>query len=145
MSYVLKFTCAAAFVLASSVSSYAADDHTQVLTSWYQALSLDVNSQAISSILAPDAVIDLKDLGIVQTKDEFVESLSSWEDAIEDGSIAFKLDEAMTSDQMVTSLVCYTFASGSSGQMMTKEIFEFENNQITKSVQPTLSDTCEGF
>jgi hypothetical protein len=45
----------------------------------------------------------------------------------------------------VTSLVCYTFASGSSGQMMTKEIFEFENNQITKSVQTTLSDTCEGF
>lgn len=142
MAFVLKFICAAALVLASSLSSYAADNHEQVLTKWYQALSPDVNHEAINSILAPDAVIDLQDLDIVQTKDEFIEALSSWEDAIEDGTIAFKLDDAMMSDKTVTSIVCYTF---SSGQMMTKEVFEFKNDQITKSVQSTLSDTCDGF
>lgn len=145
MAFVLKFTCAAALVLASSLSSYAADNHEQVLTKWYQALSTDVNHEAINSILSPDAVIDLQDLDIVQTKDEFIEALSSWEDAIEDGTIAFKLDDVMMSDKTVTSIVCYTFSSGSSGQMMTKEVFEFKNDQITKSVQSTLSDTCDGF
>ena len=145
MSYVLKFTCAAALVLASGLPAYAADDHEQVLIKWYQALSPDVNHEAINLILAPDAVIDLQDLDIVQTKDEFIEALSSWEDAIEDGTIAFKLDNVMTSDKTVTSIVCYTFSSGSSGQMMTKEVFEFKNDQITKSVQSTLSDTCDGF
>lgn len=112
-----------------------------MLDQWYQSLET-VDREILSSYLADDATIEIQDLSIVQNRDEFIESLDTWEDAIIGGSLSYKFVEAKTSGETITAIVCYKFPSN---QMMTEEVFEFQNQLIKKSVQQTLSDNCDGF
>jgi hypothetical protein len=63
-----------------------------LLDRWYTAL-FDVNRLAIADLLADDAVITLEDLGVTQTKAEFIEALDEWEDAIKNANLAWQLEE----------------------------------------------------
>jgi hypothetical protein len=68
--------------------------------------------------------------------------LDNWEEAIESGSIAFKIDEDASSEENITTKVCYKF---SSNELMTVETFEFNEGMIIKSVQETIADDCAEF
>lgn len=123
-----------------STSVYAQDAERMLLNSWYQALS-PVDDGVISSLLADDATIELKDYDIVQSKSEFIDSLDSWEDAIDGGSIKYKMNDAANSE-IITAIVCYMF---SSNELMTEEIFTFSNEKITNSIQVTIAEDCSNF
>ena len=69
-----------AFSCISMVAS--AQNNKTAMKPWFQALS-PVDREVIAELLAENAQIELKDYDIVQTKEEFVESLDIWEDAIE--------------------------------------------------------------
>lgn len=134
--------CSATFVtLLLTVSGHASERGKRILDQWYHAFT-PVDREIISSYLSEDAKVELQDLKVTQTRQEFIDSLDAWEDAINGGTVSYKFDESKTSNGIVTAIVCYKF---SSNQMMTEEIFEFKNRQITKSVQHTLSDNCDGF
>lgn len=91
MIHALKSVFVICFVLMQISSGFAAENRKPMLDAWYQALS-PVDREIISVLLSDDAEIELKDYEIVQTKQQFINSLDSWEDAIEDGSIRFKSD-----------------------------------------------------
>lgn len=116
------------------------DEKRMVLKSWYQALS-PIDRELISSLLLKDAVVELKDYDLVQNKSEFIDALDSWEDAIEGGSIRYKLKD-MAGDDGMAAVVCYRF---SSNQLMTEETFYFSDGKISKSIQITIADDCAGF
>lgn len=122
------------------VSAFAQNNKTAIKP-WFQALS-PVDREVISELLADDAQIELKDYDITQSKEEFVEALDNWEEAIESGSIAFKIDEDASSEENITTKVCYKF---SSNELMTVETFEFSEGMIVKSVQETIADDCAEF
>lgn len=122
------------------MSAFAQNNKTAIKP-WFQALS-PVDREVISELLADDAQIELKDYDITQSKEEFVEALDNWEDAIESGSIAFKIDEEASSEENITTKVCYKF---SSNELMTVETFEFNEGVIIKSVQETIADDCAEF
>lgn len=122
------------------ISAFAQNNKTAIKP-WFQALS-PVDREVISELLADDAQIELKDYDITQSKEEFVEALDNWEDAIESGSIAFKIDEDASSEENITTKVCYKF---SSNELMTVETFEFNEGMIIKSVQETIADDCADF
>lgn len=122
------------------VSAFAQNNKTAIKP-WFQALS-PVDREVISELLADDAQIELKDYDITQSKEEFVEALDNWEEAIESGSIAFKIDEDASSEENITTKVCYKF---SSNELMTVETFEFNEGMIIKSVQETIADDCAEF
>lgn len=122
------------------VSAFAQNNKTAIKP-WFQALS-PVDREVISELLADNAQIELKDFDITQTKDEFVEALDNWEEAIENGSIAFKIDEDASSEENITTKVCYKFPSN---ELMTIETFMFDDGMIIKSIQETIADDCSEF
>lgn len=129
-----------AFGLLLSVSPAIAQN--SLLDRWYTAL-FDVNRLAIADLLADDAVISLEDLGVTQTKAEFIEALDEWEEAVENANLAWQLEEgAEASTSTASVLVCYQFPEN---EMMIREVFGFRGTKIVSSVQTTVGESCENF
>ena len=85
-----------ALLLSAMVVSTApcrAETKTPVLDKWYPAL-FSADAPALASLLTEDAEIRLEDIGITQTKSEFLDSLGEWKDSIEGASFDWKLDSA---------------------------------------------------
>ncbi|MEM5493646.1 nuclear transport factor 2 family protein [Hoeflea sp. AS16] len=113
-----------------------------MLDRWYTAL-FDVNRLAIADLLADDAVITIEDLGVIQTKAEFIEALDEWEDAVENANLAWQLEAGTEADATTASvLVCYQFPEN---EKMIREVFGFRDAKIVSSVQTTVGDSCENF
>jgi len=129
-----------AFGLLLPVSS--AVSQNSLLDRWYTAL-FDVNRLAFADLLADDAVITIEDLGVIQTKAEFIEALDEWEDAVENANLAWQLEAGTEADATTASvLVCYQFPEN---EKMIREIFGFRDAKIVSSVQTTVGDSCENF
>ena len=109
------------------------------LTQWYEALRKS-DAPALESLLGEDATIELSDLGIVQTKSEFLDSLDEWKEA-NDGAIILTKAEAVA-DTTATVDVCYSFPSN---EMLIREVFTMDGAKITGSIQEQISETCDGF
>ena len=113
-----------------------------LLDRWYTAL-FDVNRVAIADLLADDAVIALEDLGVTQTRAEFIEALDEWEEAVENANLAWQLEAGTEADATKASvLVCYQFPDN---ETMIREVFGFRDSKIVSSVQTTVGDSCENF
>ena len=134
-----------ALLLSAMVVSTApcrAETKTPVLDKWYPAL-FSADAPALASLLTEDAEIRLEDIGITQTKSEFLDSLGEWKDSIEGAAFAWKLAAgAPASATEATALVCYRFPSN---ELLTREVFTFAAGKITESVQTTEGESCAGF
>jgi len=109
------------------------------VTAWYEALRNN-DKTAFESLLDKTATIELRDLGVTQTRAEFILSLDHWIDANSNATILTRpLDE---SDQGATLEVCYRFASN---EILMKESFEISDMKISKSTQEQLSENCGDF
>jgi hypothetical protein len=133
-----KLCIALAFILAG-VTTPVAQEMPAAVTQWYQALRA-ADREAFAALMAPDARIDLRDLGIVQTRDEFIESLDSWEDAMEGGSIETKTVESPEAAPIVE--VCYRFPAN---QQHNRETFTLDGATVAGVVQETIAGDCAGF
>ena len=131
------------FIVAASLAApVLAAPASPVLEKWYPAL-FDADADALAALLADNAEIHLDDLGIVQTKAEFLESLGEWQDSTDGARFDWKLDpDAALSESEATALVCYRFPSN---ELMTRESFTFAEGRITGSVQTTAGESCDGF
>jgi hypothetical protein len=117
-----------------------ADD--ALLDRWYAAL-FDADREAISELLSDNATIRLQDLGVTQTKTEFIAALDEWEEIVQTANFAWQIDaEAAQDPNQATALVCYQFPDN---ELMIREVFSFDGGRITGSVQSTVSDSCEEF
>ncbi|MEM5470801.1 nuclear transport factor 2 family protein [Hoeflea sp. AS60] len=113
-----------------------------LLDRWYTAL-FDVNRLAIADLLADDAVINLEDLGVTQTKAEFIDALDEWEEAVKNANLAWQLEAGTEANATSASvLVCYQFPEN---EMMIREVFGFRDTKIISNVQTTVGDSCENF
>ncbi len=133
---LLQFLLVCAFL---SPALPAAADDGDVIARWYEALA-KVDRDGLAALLAADAKIEMQDLDIVQTRDEFMSSLDEWEAASEGLHIRHR-QEGM-SEGMSVSLVCYEFPGS---QLMTRESFLIEGELIHKSVQSGVADDCSEF
>lgn len=131
---------ALAVTLAIAPSSVQASE--ALLERWYAAL-FAVDRPAIEELLDDQAMIELEDLGVTQTKAEFIAALDEWEEIARDTNLAWQLDpETEASDIQATALVCYRF---SDNELMIREAFSFENALIVRSVQSTIGESCDDF
>jgi hypothetical protein len=103
---------------------------------WYQLLG-KADAVAISGLLASNATIELVDLDVTQTKQEFVDSMAEFAVAISNGSVRYKIESAAANT--ATALVCYHFASN---DMLARERFTFARGLVTSSVQSKVADNC---
>jgi hypothetical protein len=137
---VIAMVCLAAAMSAASFASARAEN--AILERWYTAL-FDVDRAALSELLADGAQIQLEDLGVTQTKAEYIASLDEWEEVARDTNFAWQIDaEAPQDADQATALVCYQFPDN---DLMMREVFSFGDGKITGSVQSAVGDTCEEF
>jgi hypothetical protein len=127
---------AAALLIA--IIAARADDRA-IISRWYSAL-LVADRTELSDLLADDVRITLNDLGIVQSKQEFIASIDEWKGAVAGAAIRHRIEK---SEGGVTTVVaCYDFPDN---DMLMQETFAVTDNRITASSQAAIAENCDGF
>lgn len=122
--------------LVAGMSTPARADENPTISTWYAALAAS-DREKLGELLADDAVIVLEDLGIEQTKAEFIAALDEWETAVDGAEIRHRIDGAENGMTAVT--VCYDFPDN---QLLTRELFAIDAGHITKTIQTSIADDC---
>ena len=133
-----RFSLFAALFLAASASPALADD-AAVVAQWYEALGAPDRAK-LSALLAKGATVKLQDLGIEQSKDEFIASMDEWETAVAGAKIRHRIEK--DENGVATALTCYDFPDN---DILMRETFAIAGEAITESTQETVADTCDGF
>lgn len=122
-------------VLAPGVAR--ADDG--VIDRWYKAL-LAVDRPALTELLADNAVIRLEDLGITQSKTEFIASMDEWQQAVTGADIKYRVESE--NGASTTVLACYDFPDN---DILMRETFVTAGGRISESIQGTVAETCADY
>jgi hypothetical protein len=128
---------AVALLLLSAVA--AQSDDAAVIDRWYAAL-LKTDRAALGELLSDDARINLTDLGVVQTKQEFISSMDEWESAVAGGKIRHRI--AKSEGGVVTVIACYDFPAN---DMLMQETFALSGEHITATSQAAMAETCDAY
>jgi hypothetical protein len=130
-----------AFVAAALLSSLvcARADDGALIDRWYSAL-LVADRTELTDLLADDVRIKLDDLGVVQSKQEFIASIDEWQGAVAGAAIRHRIEKR---EAGVTSVIaCYNFPNN---DMLMHETFAIANDRITASTQKALAESCEAY
>ena len=132
---------AIAFAVAALLLSFTpvrADDGA-LIDRWYSAL-LVADRTELSELLADDVRIKLDDLGVVQSKQEFIASIDEWKGAVAGAAIRHRIEKSEAG--VTTVIACYDFPNN---DMLMQETFAVTGNRITASSQAALAENCDGF
>ena len=125
-------------ILLFSVMSARADD-SAIIDRWYSAL-LVADRTELSELLADDVRIKLDDLGVVQSKQEFIASIDEWKGAVAGAAIRHRIEKSEAG--VTTVIACYDFPNN---DMLMQETFAVTGNRITASSQAAIAENCDGF
>jgi hypothetical protein len=129
------FTAAALLI---AIVAARADDGA-IISRWYSAL-LIADRTELADLLADDVRIKLDDLGIVQSKQEFIASLDEWKGAVAGAAIRHRIEKS--EGGVTTVIACYDFPDN---DMLMQETFAVTDNRITASSQAAIAENCEGY
>ncbi|MER8526023.1 MULTISPECIES: nuclear transport factor 2 family protein [unclassified Mesorhizobium] len=132
-----RFAFAAAALLCSA--NIARADDSAIIDRWYSAL-LVADRTELSDLLADNVRIKLDDLGVVQSKQEFIASIAEWQDAVAGAEIRHRIEK--TEGGVTTVIACYDFPSN---DMLMQETFAIANDQISASSQAAIAENCDGY
>ncbi|WP_432286237.1 nuclear transport factor 2 family protein [Aminobacter sp. BA135] len=127
-----------AAVLALLVAAGAVAQES-IVDRWYQAL-LKADGQTLSQLLADNATIRLDDIGVTQSKAEFIASMEEWQTAVKGANIRHKIEAEMGDTVVVRT--CYDFPNN---DMTTRETFVTRGGLIVANTQMTIGENCDGF
>lgn len=119
--------------------AYAQATLSPITQQWFVALT-QVKRRAFEELLTEDAKIELRDLGITQTKEEFISALDEWERATR-GAILLTHPVSSEAGKDVLE-VCYRFESN---EQLNRETYYSADGKITKVIQERIGAVCEGF
>ncbi|MER9005439.1 MULTISPECIES: nuclear transport factor 2 family protein [unclassified Mesorhizobium] len=132
---------AIAFAVAALLISLvrARSDDGAIIDRWYSAL-LVADRTELSDLLADDASIKLDDLGVVQSKQEFIASIDEWKGAVAGAAIRHRVEKSEAG--VTTVIACYDFPNN---DMLMQETFAVTGYRITASSQAAIAENCDGF
>ncbi|TIX06001.1 MAG: nuclear transport factor 2 family protein, partial [Mesorhizobium sp.] len=114
-------------------------DDGALIDRWYSAL-LVADRTELSDLLADDVRIKLDDLGVVQTKQEFIASIDDWQGAVAGAAIRHRIEKSEAG--VTTVIACYDFPNN---DMLMHETFSVAGNRITASTQAAIAESCEAY
>lgn len=129
------FTAAALLV---AIIAARADDGA-IISRWYSAL-LVADRTELADLLADDVRIKLDDLGVVQSKQEFITSLDEWKGVVAGAAIRHRIEKS--EGGVTTVIACYDFPDN---DVLMQETFAVADNRITASSQAAIAENCEGY
>ncbi|MER9615103.1 nuclear transport factor 2 family protein [Mesorhizobium sp. M0207] len=132
-----RFAFAAAALLCSA--NVARADDSAIIDRWYSAL-LVADRTELSDLLADNVRIKLDDLGVVQSRQEFIASIAEWQGAVAGAEIRHRIKKS--EGGVTTVIACYDFPSN---DMLMQETFAVANDQITASSQAAIAENCDGY
>ena len=128
----------AAAALLIAIIAARADDGA-IISRWYSAL-LVADRTELADLLADDVRIKLEDLGVVQSKQEFIASLDEWKGAVAGAAIRHRIEKS--EGGVTTVIACYDFPDN---DMLMQETFAVADNRITASSQAAIAENCEAY
>ncbi|MBB6465563.1 DUF4440 domain-containing protein [Aminobacter carboxidus] len=129
-------TMAVVLALLVTVSAVAQEN---IVDRWYAAL-LKADGAALSQLLSNDATIRLDDIGVTQSKAEFIASMDEWQAAVKGAKIRHKIETEM--GETIVVRTCYDFPNN---DMTTRETFTTKGGVIVANTQMTIGENCDGF
>lgn len=127
-----------AATLLIAIAAARADDGA-IISRWYSAL-LVADRTELADLLADDVRIKLEDLGVVQSKQEFIASLDEWKGAVAGAAIRHRIEKS--EGGVTTVIACYDFPDN---DMLMHETFAVTDNRITASSQAAIAENCEAY
>lgn len=135
MRAVSRLVAAATLLVAAHASARESD----VVDRWYEAL-LQANRAVLADLLADDAAIRLEDVGVAQTKAEFIASMDEWEAAVVGAAIRHRVESR--DGDITTVLACYDFPSNDT---LMRETFTIRAERVVATAQVSLGENCDGI
>jgi hypothetical protein len=132
-----RFLLAAALLVSTLVRASA--DDGAIIDRWYSAL-LVADRTELSDLLSDDARMKLDDIGIVQTKQDFIASIDEWQGAVAGAAIRHRIEE--NESGRITVLACYDFPSNDT---LMRETFTVAGGRITASTQTAVAQDCSTY
>ncbi|TPI70507.1 nuclear transport factor 2 family protein [Mesorhizobium sp. B2-8-9] len=132
-----RFFLAAALFM-STVARASADDGA-IIDRWYSAL-LAADRTELSELLADDVRMKLDDIGVVQTKQDFIASIDEWQSAVAGAAIRHRVEKSENGE--TTVLACYDFPSN---DMLMRETFTIAGGRIVVSTQTAVAQDCSAY
>ncbi|MBN9216761.1 MAG: nuclear transport factor 2 family protein [Mesorhizobium sp.] len=114
-------------------------DDSALISRWYSAL-LVADRTELADLLADDVRIKLDDLGVMQSKQEFIASLDEWKGAVAGAQIRHRI--AKSEGGVTTVIACYDFPGN---DILMQETFAVADNHITASSQAAIAENCDDF
>ncbi len=103
---------------------------------WFVALT-KVTHPGFKKLIAEDAKIELRDLGIIQTRQEFLDSLDEWEDATKGAILLTQMISSQDGVDIVR--VCYRFKNN---EQLNRETYHYTDGKITSVIQELIGKEC---
>ncbi|MBN9551222.1 MAG: nuclear transport factor 2 family protein [Alphaproteobacteria bacterium] len=132
-----RFLLAAALLVSTLVRASA--DDGAIIDRWYSAL-LVADRTELSDLLSDDARMKLDDIGVVQTKQDFIASIDEWQGAVAGAAIRHRVEKRENGE--TTVLACYDFPSNDT---LMRETFTVAGGRITASTQTAVAQDCSGY
>lgn len=136
---ILSRPFSVAVIMASLLGTPAHADDSVVIDRWYSAL-LAVDRAGLSALLSEDARIRLDDLGVEQSKAEFIASMDEWETSAAGAAIRHRVEKA--EDGVTTVVACYDFPAN---DILMRETFAIAGDLITASSQAAIAENCNAY
>jgi hypothetical protein len=128
----------AATLLLCTIGRASADDGA-VIDRWYSAL-LVADRTELSDLLADDVRMKLDDIGVVQTKQDFIASIDEWQGAVAGAAIRHRVEKR--ENGQTTVLACYDFPNNDT---LMRETFTVAGGRITASTQTAVAQDCSAY
>lgn len=128
----------AAALLLSTIARGSADDGA-IIDRWYSAL-LVADRTELADLLADDVRMKLDDIGVVQTKQDFIGSIDEWQGAVAGAAIRHRIEKSEKGE--TTVLACYDFPSNDT---LMRETFTVAGGRITASTQTAVAQDCSAY
>ncbi|MBZ9770665.1 nuclear transport factor 2 family protein [Mesorhizobium sp. CA6] len=122
----------------SSLIRAAADDGA-IIDRWYSAL-LIADRTELSDLLSDDVRMKLDDMGVVQTKQDFIASIDEWQSAVAGAAIRHRVEKSENGE--TTVLACYDFPSNDT---LMRETFTIAGGRIVVSTQTAVAQDCSAY
>ncbi len=128
----------AATLLLSAIVRASADDG-DLIDRWYSAL-LVADRTELSDLLSDDVRMKLDDIGVVQSKQDFIASIDEWQGAVAGAAIRHRIEKSENGE--TTVLACYDFPDNDT---LMRETFTVTGGRITASTQTAVAQDCSGY
>ncbi len=128
----------AAALLVTSIVRAGADDGA-VIERWFSAL-LVADRTELSDLLSDDVRMKLDDIGVVQSKEDFIASIDEWQGAVAGAAIRHRIEKSEKGE--TTVLACYDFPNNDT---LMRETFTVAGGRITASTQKAVAQDCSGY